>query len=159
MTPTHAAALQVARESFAMLRTALDGLPDEAADWVPAPHTNSLAVLTAHCVTAARFFYGCGSGAKTSIASYFSNERRGAFASKDRSISGLLAAIDEFLPELEEILAKGDSASLEAPISWPEDAPKEPERTGLDLLFRATGHLREHVGQAQLMRDLWLARS
>ncbi len=159
MTPTHDAALQVARESFAMLRAALEGLPDEAADWAPAPNTNSLAVLTAHCVTSSRFFFGCGAGAKTSIMGYFSHERRDAFASKGPTISGLLGDIDTFLPELEQILAKGEAADLSARISWPDEAPKEPERTGMDFLFRITAHLREHVGQAQLMRDLWLARS
>ena len=30
--------------------------------------------------------------------------------------------------------------------------------SGAEILVNGVGHLREHVGQAQLMRDLWLAR-
>ncbi|MEO9256492.1 MAG: DinB family protein [Tepidiformaceae bacterium] len=157
MTPTHAAALQVARESFAMLRTAVDGLPDAAADWIPAPGTNSVAVLTAHCVTGARFFYAVSSGTKGSLTGYRAGERSASFASRTAKIPDLLVLIDSFQPELEAILAKGDAASLEARTSWPTEDPGEPERSGLDWLFRATGHLREHVGQAQLNRDLWNA--
>jgi hypothetical protein len=158
MTPTHAAALDVAQESFAMLRTAIEGLPDEAADWAPAPNTNSLAVLTNHCVTASRFFFALGSGTKGSIKDYFAGERATAFKATDGNVAGLLKLIDAFQPELQAILAKGDAANLDARISWP-DVPAQPERTGVDWLFRATAHLREHVGQAQLNRDLWLARS
>ena len=32
-------------------------------------------------------------------------------------------------------------------------------RTGVDMLIGGRAHLREHVGQAQLMRDLWLSAS
>jgi len=141
-----------------MLRTAIQGLPDEAADWVPAPDANSLTVLTIHCVTSARFFFSEGSGSRGSFAVYRAGERSAAFASKGASVGDLIALIDKLQPELEAILAKGDAASLEARISWPSESPSEPERLGVDWLFRATAHLREHVGQAQLTRDLWLAR-
>jgi uncharacterized damage-inducible protein DinB len=158
MTPTHAAALKVAQESFATLRTAIAELPDGAANWVPAPNTNSVAVLTTHCVTAARFFYSEGSGTRGSIAAYRAGERSAAFATQNATIADLIALIDAFQPELEAILSEGDPASLEAGISWPEEDPGEPERSGVDWLFRATAHVREHIGQVQLTRDLWNAR-
>jgi hypothetical protein len=49
------------------------------------------------------------------------------------------------------------SDSLRAAAGWRFADGAEP--TGNELLLHAAGHLREHVGQAQLIRDLWLANS
>jgi uncharacterized damage-inducible protein DinB len=157
MTPTHAALLPVVQNSFGMLRTALDGLPDEAAGWTPAPNTNSLTVLTLHSITSARFWLGNGSGRRASLERYRAEDRAPAFASSGKSIPGLLDAIDAFLPEIEAILSAGDEVSLTAAIEWPADEPDDQPRSGIGCLFHGVAHLREHVGQAQLMRDLWLA--
>ena len=158
MTPTHAATLIVLRESLTMLRDAVAGLPDEAADWRPVPGTNSVAVLLTHALTSSRFFLGNGSGRPGSIVHYRAEERARAFEASGLAIGELVRAIDAFIPEAEEILANGDAASLAGVLDWRAESPGEPTRTGVECLFRAVAHLREHVGQVQLMRDLWLAR-
>jgi hypothetical protein len=158
MTPTHKVTNDVARQSFAMLKEAIAGLPDEAFDWTPAPNTNSLTVLTRHSIAASRFFFGVASGRPGSIAAYRRGDRAEAFRSQGGDAAGLTRAIDAFLPEMDSILTGGTEAHLGEMTGWPEEAPEVPVRTGAEILVSGIGHLREHVGQAQLMRDLWLAR-
>jgi uncharacterized damage-inducible protein DinB len=159
MTPTHAAVLPIVKNSLAMLREAIDGLPDEATAWTPAPNTNSVTVLTIHSLTSIRFFLGNGSGRVRTIGDYRTEDRTPAFASQGESAAALVARIDNAIPELEALLAAGSEDDLTTAITWPpEDAPNLPA-TGVGCLFHAVAHLREHVGQAQLMRDLWFARS
>ena len=62
-----------------MLRDAIDGLPDEAADWRPVPRTNSAAVLVIHSITSTRFWLRNGSSAPGSIARYRAEERARSF--------------------------------------------------------------------------------
>ncbi len=158
MTPTHAALLPILRNSLTMLREALDGLPDEATAWTPAPNTNSLTVLTVHSLTSIRFFLGNGCGQVRTITAYRAEDRTPAFASQGEPTVDLIARIDSGLPQLEALLANAAEADLTAAMTWPpEDAATLPA-TGAGCLFHAIGHLREHVGQAQLMRDLWLNR-
>lgn len=158
MHPAYQAALNVTRESFAMLRDAVDGLPGEALAWKPAPGTNSLAVLVAHSITATEFWVDAGAGQPRSIAAYRSGERAASFAAGPASAASLQGDIDRCIAGLAETFARGTEADLLAVVEWPgvDDAPKA---TGYECLHRAIGHLREHGGQAQLMRDLWAARS
>lgn len=158
MTVTHAGTLTVVRESFAMLAAAIEGLPDEALAWIPAPNTNSITVLTAHGVSATRFFLRCGSGEVGSMAGYRATERAEAFAARGTTAKALLTLIQDFVAEAETILRGGTEAHLGARVEWADVENPPPARTGAGSLFAAIGHLREHVGQAQLMRDLWLAR-
>jgi hypothetical protein len=140
-----------------MLKEAIAGLPDEAFDWTPAPNTNSLTVLTRHCIAAARFFFQVASGQPGSIAEYRKGDRAEAFKAQGGNAAELIRAIDEFLPEMGSILAGGSEEDLAAMTGWPDEAPDVPTRSGAEILVAGIGHLREHVGQAQLMRDLWLA--
>jgi hypothetical protein len=159
MTPTHQATLDVSRQSLGMLKQAIAGLPDDAFDWAPAPNTNSLTVLVRHSISSARFFFGVASGRPGSFAEYTKGDRSEAFAAEGGNAETLRQAIDDFLPEFETILAGGRDEHLTEMIGWPEEAPQMPTRTGMEVLIAGVGHLREHVGQAQLMRDLWLGRN
>jgi hypothetical protein len=141
-----------------MLKEAIAGLPDEAFGWTPAPNTNSLTVLVRHCIAAARFFFGVASGIPGSVAEYRRGDRAEAFRAQGGSAAELTRAIEEFLPEMERILSGGRDEHLEELVGWPAEAADIPTRSGAEILVAGIGHLREHVGQAQLMRDLWLAR-
>ena len=157
MTPTHQAALTTVRDSFAMLTEALAGLPDEALSWRPeAENTNSIAVLATHCVTATRFWLALGAGQIGSIDEYQRRFRAPSFEVFGAAVGELDGRFAAVLEELGAVMANGTEAHLSARIAWPEDPSVTP--TGAEALFRAVGHLREHVGQVQLMRDLWLAR-
>lgn len=159
MTPTHQSALDVTRQSFGMLKDAIAALPHEAFDWTPAPNTNSLTVLTRHSLAACSFFFAVVAGQPGSIADYRKGDRAEAFRAQGGTAATLTRAIDTGLRDFEAILAPGTDAHLAEMIGWPDEAPDIPTRSGREILINGIGHLREHVGQAQLMRDLWLARN
>ena len=157
MTPTHQAALTVARESFGMFAEALAGLPDEALSWRPeAENTNSLAVLAAHSVTATRFWLGSGAGESKAIDDYRKINRAPSFAVDGGAADDFRMQFDDMLAELATLFASGTEAHLAAEVAQP--AHPSMTKSGVVCLIFGIGHLREHVGQAQLMRDLWLAR-
>jgi Protein of unknown function (DUF664) len=159
MTPTHAATLAIVKESFAMLRDSIDGLPDEALGWVPFEGTNSIAVLVVHSVGATRFFLKAGTGDVGSLLTYRQTERADAFKTIGATVAGLCDQMAAFEVEAARIVANGADAHLLVAVAWPDVRPPIPARTGAGSLIHAVGHLREHVGQAQLVRELWLNRS
>ncbi len=57
------------------------------------------------------------------------------------------------------MLAGGTQEDLQRINSWRDEGETAIEPSGVEALFRAVGHLREHVGQVQLMRDLRAVRS
>jgi len=155
METTHAAALSVTRESIEMFRQALRGLPDEAMDWRPAPGMNSLAALVSHTGSSLRFFVASGCGRAGSLQAYREGPRAASFTVHGTPVAGALAELDKLEGDLAELLSGATLSSLEATVTWPEDPAMA--MTGAQALFRSVGHLREHVGHAQVMRDLWLA--
>ncbi len=159
MTPTHRAFLTVTQESLELFRSAIEGLPDAAADWLPAPGTNSLAVLVAHSVTSTRFWLRNGSGEPGSIARYREADRTPSFRVHGTNVAALVGQLDAFRAEAETILAAGTEEHLLQVVALQAEDPAEPPRSGVECLARAVAHLREHVGQAELMRDLWLGRT
>ncbi len=158
MTPTHAGALQITRESLAFIKAALADLPEEALEWKPLPAANSVTVLVAHAISATRFFLRAGSGQAGSMVEYRATERPAAFRASALSKARLLEMLAEFSTEAEAILATGTEAQLAAVVSLPtNDGLPVPDRNGAGTLMAAIGHLREHAGHIQLMHDLWLA--
>lgn len=158
MTPTHAGALQITRESIAFLRAAVADLPEAAMEWKPLPSANSAAVLVAHAITATRFFLGAGSGNVGSIAEYRATVRAAAFRTSGVGKAALLTMLDSFVDEAEGIVLNGTEAHLSALVEMPtDDGMPVPTRNGAGTLMAAIAHLREHVGHVQLMHDLWLA--
>jgi hypothetical protein len=157
MEAPYQAALTVTRESFAMMRQALDGLPPDALDWKPVASANSIAVLVEHSITATRFWMDAGSGRLRSLADYRRGERADSFRAAGARAPEWQERIDEYLSELETALSSATADDLERVAAWP-DVADAPRASGHECLQRAIGHLREHVGQVQLTRDLWLAR-
>ncbi len=156
MTPTHAAALASATDSLSLLKETLAVLPDEALNYVPQPGLNPLAVLIAHSISATRFLFLLGTGQVSSFVEYRNGSRAASFEAKGTGIAKVNAEVDAFLAELEGILAQGTEAHLADVPTYPgeDDAPR---RSGALCLIHGSAHLREHVGQAELMRDLFLA--
>jgi hypothetical protein len=151
MTPAHQAALNIARDSFDMLRESVANLPDEALLWSPAEGMNPLAVLVAHSLVATRFLFGLGCGNPRDFQAYRANERAVAFVTGAKTSQELLADIDTAFGELERLSAAGTEADLLRESTTSVTAP------GLQFLMHGLAHLREHVGHAQALHDLWLA--
>lgn len=157
MNATYAGALAVSRESIAMMRRTLAALPPEALDWRPAGGMNSIAVLASHAATSLRFFAACGAGRPSSILAYRNGPRAASFTETGSSAERYLQALDSLEAELVELFSTANEADLEARIAWPDEDPS-PNLTGAECLFRAIAHFREHLGHAQSVHDLWLAR-
>ena len=137
---------------FDRLLETIAGLDDEAVNWKPpAPGANSLLVLVTHAVASAEdHVVGKGAG-KTVV-----RNRDAEFAAMGGS--GHLAAraaevrlrIDEALVSLEGRLDE----EREPPVgTWPR-----PRGTARDRLIHSISHTAEHVGHAQVTRDLYNAR-
>jgi len=157
MHPTYEAANYVLRDSFTMLSDALEGLPDAALDWTPVAGTSSLAVLATHSVTSTLFWVAAAAGASPEREEYIAKQRPAAFRTRGATAEELRERIASTISEVTRLLSQGTDVSLEAAMPWIEDGGRR--RSGAECLMHAVGHLREHVGQAQLMRDLWLAAS
>lgn len=157
MTPTHDAALESARDSLSLLTELLSDLPDEAVSYVPVPGGNSLAVLTTHALSATKFLYACGSGQASSFLDYRSGERAASFEVKEATTAALLAAIKAGLADFARILSLGSEENLDQIVSWPNEEGA-PVRSGALCIVHAAAHLREHVGHAELTRDLWVSQ-
>ncbi|MCE7928295.1 MAG: DinB family protein [Chloroflexi bacterium CFX7] len=155
MDGTFGAALAVTRESIAMFRDALRGLPDEAMAWTPAAGMNPLSVLAAHSCSSLRFFMGCAAGQVSSLQAYREGPRAASFAETGWNTERALEELDRLEGDVKTLLAEAPAAALDSIIGWPEDPSLV--MTGAGALFRSVAHLREHAGHAQVMRDLWLA--
>jgi hypothetical protein len=155
MHATYQAALAAARSAFADLSAALADLPDAALDWTPAAGMNSANVLTRHSISATRFLASGGAGLAPDRAAYMAGDRAEAFRAQGATTAALLDEVRAFDPELEGIVGAGDDAALGAVASWAFADGVTPN--GAHLLIHSVGHLREHVGQVQQLRDLWLA--
>lgn len=156
MHPVYEAGLLIARDSLAMMREALDGLPEEALGWRPVPSANTIAVLVTHAIVATDFWLACAAGAGPSREEYVGERRPEAFREHPATPDGLRAALDAFSDSLDALLGTGGDAELLARMPWKADNGRN--MTGAECLGQAVGHLREHVGHVQLTRDLWLAR-
>jgi hypothetical protein len=157
MELAYQAALNVTRESFAMMSDALNGLPPEALAWKPIDDANTIAVLVAHSITATRFWMDAAAGRQRSMVEYRAGERAESFLAAAADAADLQRQIDAYQVELARDLGAASAADLLRVAHWP-DVNDAPRASGYECLQRAIGHLREHVGQVQLIRDLWLAR-
>ena len=157
MHPTYQAALSVFDQSISMMRDAVRDLPDAALDWTPASGMSSPAVLAMHSVTATRAFAAVAAGDSKSQQQYRAEDRAEAFRTRGTTTAALVAELERIPQELAQRFEGAPEGQLERETEWVDDAGRR--LTGAECLFRAVGHLREHVGHVQLMRDLWMTSS
>ena len=131
---------------MAGLAEALNGLPAEALDWSPGPELNSLAVLATHAAGATRYWIGDVVGRDPS-----NRVREEEFATVGKDASLLQARLDEVLIHALGVLEGLTAADLAAP----RGPTRFGDRTVGWALLRALDHLAEHVGHAQMTRQLW----
>jgi hypothetical protein len=152
-----AATLASTRRALAELREAVASMPDNGLDWTPMPGLNSVNVLVEHSLTATDHLFAAAAGLDPDREEYLSGTRAESFKTRGLLKDRLLADIDGALDAYHLTLASASDESLAATMSWafPDGAPP----TGAELLVHAVGHLREHSGQVQMTRDLWLSAS
>jgi hypothetical protein len=132
----------------AQLAESIEGLGADALDWTPAPGANGLAAIVAHATGSERFLIGQTVG--------------GIDAHRNRDAEFSLRGVD--VDYLKRLIAEVDqvSAGVLARLRE-EDMPVEhPHRLGPKAtrwcFVHVIEHVAEHVGHANLTRQLWDAR-
>jgi DinB superfamily len=146
--PTIAAARELFEEELAEMREAIDGLPAEALDWrPPAEDSNTLTILATHGMHSTRWWLTISRGAPLP-----DRDRPSEFVAEVGSVDELLAFVDAMATDCLARLDPGEPFDPGAEREVPDDDPV----TSAWALFHALEHLREHVAQAQLTRQLYL---
>lgn len=135
------------RQVHEQLRQELDGLDDDALNWIPTTDANSIATIIIHIVGSEAETLRCVAGVECV------RDRDAEFVRRRLpliEVLGLLEEADDLINELEPYISP---SQLEALLPLPT-LPKEAVRPGLTWLAGNYGHAREHVGQIQLTRQL-----
>src|SRR2546422_847805 len=151
--PLLLAAQDTVRRTFADMRQCLEGLPTEALDWRPGDaSTNSVAVLTVHSLHSTRSWLSIATGEPLP-----ERDRASEFRVSAKDNVSLFGVFDEIVSDCLALLEPS------RPIDWAEmrrtHARPNPEEDmqvpAAWALLHAVEHLRDHLGQMQLTRQLW----
>jgi DinB superfamily len=144
--PTIEAAREIFDESVDHLREAIEGLTPEALAWRPAgEESNPITVLAVHGMHSSRWWLTIARGLPLP-----ERDRPSEFEAESASDSELLSFVDEMAADCRARLDPGDALDLTASRPLPEGEPV----SAAWALLHALEHLREHVAQAQLTRQL-----
>lgn len=152
MDPAVVAARDLLEASLLDLRRAVKGMPADALNRRPAgADTNAIAVLVAHAMPSTRSWLSLAMGAEPPP-----RDRPGEFTVTAADDEELLALIDAISADCRALL------STEAPYepartrvaAWRQASSPEEPVTAAWALIHALVHLREHVAQALLTRQL-----
>ncbi len=153
MDPFSAAAYDIIQTSIQDLRATVTDMDRQALNRAPAPDTNSIAVLVAHAVTSAKTLLDAALTGRMDRGYYMGTVRPAAFATRDADAATLLALLDELARTAERLTTEGARADYAAPVAY-TGGESGPPRTRAWCLLHAVEHLREHVGHAQLTKQL-----
>ncbi len=131
------------------IRGEIEGLDGPGLNWKPGPGTNSVGTVITHVV---------GSEAETLriVAGIVDHrDRDGEFLHPLHTLSQVSEALDQADTLITEVGRQINSRRLRARLSLPTLPPNE-RRSGLTWLVGNYGHAREHVGQIQLTKQLYL---
>ena len=145
--PTIEAARELFDEAFGQIRDAIEGLSAEALAWrPPAEDTNPITVLATHGLHSTRWWLTIARGAPLP-----DRDRPSEFVAETGSAEELLSFADRMVADCRARLDPAEPFDAGAERSVPDDEPV----TSAWALLHALEHLREHVAQAQLTRQLW----
>jgi len=132
------------------IEKALEGLPVEALDWEPGPDMNSLSVLIVHLTGAERYWVG-----DVARGEPFPRDRNAEFQVRGLEAAALVKRVRD--------LAAYERAAFEVMALADLEQERISPRDGKPYsVVWAIGHALEHtalhVGQVQLMSQLWKQR-
>ncbi len=144
------AVLRAARDD---IHAAIDGLPTDALNWRPAPDdTNSIAVLAIHSLTSTRTWLAVAVDEPLP-----SRNRDAEFEATARTPAELLHFVDSATAVCLDLVSKERTVDWSAlRRHWSQEQDVQPFAAW--ALLHALEHLREHVGQISLTRQLWEQR-
>ena len=126
---------------------AIDGLPQDALDWIPGQDMNSINVLLAHITGSERFWIGDIAAQESS-----NRDRDAEFRVRGVEADVFRKRLVDNLEYARTVLDTMSLQDLEATRIRPSDGR---EFTVTYALIHALEHAREHLGQIQLTRQLW----
>ena len=132
------------------LKRSLIGLPPEALDWSPGPELNSLAVLAVHVAGAESYWVGEVVGGHS-----VGRDRATEFATQQFDVASLMARLDASLDLATVTLTDLDPETVSELRVSPVH---KREQTVAWALYHALEHTAQHVGHAQMTRQLWNQR-
>jgi hypothetical protein len=134
------------QQAHQQMREEIAGLDSAALNWAPGPDTSSIAVIVEHSL---------GAGAemlRNLLAIPTERVRAEEFAARERQPSELEALIAQAEADWRELAARLGEGELRRAIP----RPNKPEpQTGLHWLVRNYGHMREHLAQIGLTKQLF----
>jgi len=144
------AVLRAARED---IPAAIDGLPTDALNWRPTPEdSNSIAVLAIHSLTSTRTWLAVAVDEPLP-----SRNRDAEFEAIARKPAELLHFVDSATAVCLDLVSKERTVDWSAlRRHWAREQDVQPSAAW--ALLHALEHLREHVGQISLTRQLWEQR-
>jgi uncharacterized damage-inducible protein DinB len=155
--PTIDAARETFERSLADLSETVSGLPADGLNWRPTGEdTNTVAVLATHAVASANAWLAVATGAPQP-----ERDRDAEFRTVATSDGDLLATVERYGERCRALLdAAGPFEPAASRTTFRHATGDEPEVvTAAWALLHALEHLREHVGQASLTRQLWEQRA
>jgi hypothetical protein len=147
MLPAFADYLKELESLYGEAAKAIDGLPQEAFDWIPAPGANTICVLIAHMTGAQRFLVGDMIG---NIPSY--RVRQAEFEAKGLDQAALTAMLGQAMTVSRDALEKLTITALESTQPNVKDGRSF---TTTFALNHALAHTAVHVGHLQMTRLMW----
>ena len=144
------AVLRAARDD---IHAAIDGLPTDALNWRPTPEdSNSIAVLAIHSLTSTRTWLAVAVDEPLP-----SRDRDAEFEATARKPAELLHFVDSATAVCLDLIDEDRAVDWSALRNhW--DDKQETKLFAAWALLHALEHLREHVGQISLTRQLWEQR-
>ncbi len=144
--PTIEAARELFDEAFGQMRDAIDGLSTEALAWrPPAEDTNPITVLAVHSMHSTRWWLTIARGLPLP-----DRDRPSEFVAETGGDAELLGFLARMVRVCRERLDPVEPFDAGVERTVPDDDPV----TSAWALLHALEHLREHVAQAQLTRQL-----
>lgn len=125
-------------------RNVISGLDAEALNWKPGDETNSIAVLVSHGLDAERFCVA--NMADVTL----DRDREAKFRTQVSNADELLGVIDATEKEVDGYLDQLTADKLGANVTRGDRA-----RSGAEWVLHALEHSCEHIGQAELTRQMW----
>ena len=153
--PTLIAAREIIEESIEGIRGAISGLPADALNWLPSRDgTNPIAVLAVHAMHSTRSWLAVAVGAPLPA-----RDRDAEFRTVVDDPGELLETVDGLAEDCRALLAVD---AFEPGVMRESHLRASSGRaevvSGAWALLHAVEHLREHMGHAQLTRQLWEGR-
>ena len=132
---------------FDDFKKTINGLPQEALDWVPGEEMNSLCVIVVHVAGSTRYWIG------DLIAKEDSNRDRAAeFRTRGIDLAELNERLDSSLNYMKGVLGRLTLEDLKETCVLLQDGR---EVTKGWIIFHVLEHVASHLGHAHITRQLW----